>query len=44
MVRQNALKIRCWTYFLGLGSGVTTGGSCSLVLHYDHVNSIAGNT
>ena len=44
MVRQNALKIRCWQMCFWLESGVTTEGSCSLVLYYDHVNSITRNT
>ena len=37
---QDQMLGRCF----GLGSGVTAEGSCSLVLYYDHVNSIARNT
>ena len=44
MVRQNALNNRCWADVFGLESGVTTEGSCSLVLYYDDVNSITRNT
>ena len=45
MVRQSALKIRCLADdVFGLESGVTTEGSCSLVLCCDHINSIATNT
>ena len=44
MVRQSALQIRCLTYIFKLENGVTTEGSCSLFLYYDHVNSITKNT
>ena len=44
MVRQNALKIRSGADAFGLESGVTTGEWTSLVLYYDHINSIIKNT
>ena len=44
MVRQNVLKVRSWADVLGLESGVTTEGWASLVLYYDHINSIIRNT
>ena len=44
MVRQNALRIRSWADVFGLESGVTTEGWASLVLYYDHMNSIIINT
>ena len=44
MIRQNALKIRSWADVFGLESGVTTEGWASLVLYYDHINSIIRNT
>ena len=44
MVRQNALKIRSWADVFGLESGVPTEGWASLVLYYDHINSITRNT
>ena len=44
MVRQSALKIRCWADVLGLESGVTTAGSYSFFLYYDHANNITRST
>ena len=44
MTRKNALKIRYWQMFFGLESGATTEGWASLVLCYDHINSIIRNT
>ena len=44
MVRQNALKIRSWADVFGLESGVTTEEWTSLVLYYEHINSIIRNT
>ena len=44
MVRQNALEIRYWQMFFGLENRVTTEGWASLVLYYDHINSIIRNT
>ena len=44
MVRQNALKIRSWADIFGLESGVTSEGWASLVLYYDHINSIIRHT
>ena len=44
MVRKSALQIRRLADVFGLESGVTTEGSCFLVLYFDHVNSKTRNT
>ena len=44
MVMQNALKIKCWADVLGFEGGMTTEGSCSLFLYYDHAKIITRNS
>ena len=42
--QAKCLEDQVLTDVFGLESGVTTEGSCSLVLYYDHINSITRNT
>ena len=44
MVRQSVLQISCLVDVFRLESEVTTEGSCSLLLCYDHVSSETRNT
>ena len=41
--QAECLEDQILTDVFGLESGVTTEGSCSFVLYYDHINSIARN-